>query len=165
MTFSLTVMFRKSRRFWNVRAIPRWLILCGGRPTIELPSKRMSPSSGSYTPVIRLKRVVLPAPFGPITLTISFSSTWKSSSEITCRPPKAFETPLSSRSGNLDHLDLGLPEESFRTDGHHRDQEHAEQDRAGDGGVEDEQVLPDERGQRERGDEDDDPPPPLQLNE
>ena len=31
------------------------------------PSSRICPSSGSYTPVTRLKRVVLPAPFGPIT--------------------------------------------------------------------------------------------------
>ena len=32
------------------------------------PAKRMSPLVGSYTPVIRLKNVVFPAPFGPITL-------------------------------------------------------------------------------------------------
>src|ERR1051326_3694932 len=30
------------------------------------PSSSMEPSSGLYTPVIRLKMVVLPAPFGPM---------------------------------------------------------------------------------------------------
>ena len=39
------------------------------------PAKTMSPPVGSYTPVTRLNSVVLPAPFGPITLTISPSST------------------------------------------------------------------------------------------
>src|SRR5438045_614190 len=30
------------------------------------PSSSMEPSSGAYTPVMRLKTVVFPAPFGPI---------------------------------------------------------------------------------------------------
>src|SRR3954454_4152035 len=47
-------------------------------------------------PVTRLKSVVLPAPFGPITLTISRSSTSRSSSWIAYRPPKLFETARSS---------------------------------------------------------------------
>ena len=46
ITFSLTVMFRNSRRVWKVRAMPLRVILFGGRPTIDSPSKRMSPSSG-----------------------------------------------------------------------------------------------------------------------
>ena len=46
MTFSLTVMFRKSRSVWKVRAIPRLAILCGSMPTTLLPAKTMSPSSG-----------------------------------------------------------------------------------------------------------------------
>ena len=46
ITFSLTVMFRKSRSVWNVRAIPRAVISCGSSPRIDCPSKRMSPASG-----------------------------------------------------------------------------------------------------------------------
>src|SRR5450759_2819607 len=38
-------------------------------------------------PVITLKTVVLPAPFGPITLTTSRSATCRSSSEIARNPP------------------------------------------------------------------------------
>ena len=43
ITFSLTVMFRNSRSVWNVRAIPRFVIWCGSRPSRLSPAKRMSP--------------------------------------------------------------------------------------------------------------------------
>src|ERR687886_835007 len=43
-----------------------------------------------------LKSVVLPAPFGPITLTISPLFTVRSRSWRTVRPPNASVTPLSS---------------------------------------------------------------------
>ena len=45
-------------------------------------------------PVIRLKSVVLPAPFGPISETISPSLTSMSRSETTRRPPNESETLL-----------------------------------------------------------------------
>ena len=98
MTFSITVMFRKSRSVWNVRAMPLFVILCGARPEILSPSKTISPESTWKIPVIRLKTVVLPAPFGPITLTISPSSTCRSSSLTTLSPPKAIDTFCSSSS-------------------------------------------------------------------
>ena len=47
ITFSLTVMFRKSRSVWKVRAMPLRVILFGARPTIDSPSKRISPCSGA----------------------------------------------------------------------------------------------------------------------
>jgi hypothetical protein len=46
ITFSFTVMFRNRRSVWNVRAIPRAVILCAPSPTSDSPSKTMSPSSG-----------------------------------------------------------------------------------------------------------------------
>jgi hypothetical protein len=51
MTLAITVMAPKSRMFWNVRLIPRSTISCGVRPTIESPSKTMSPDVGSSMPV------------------------------------------------------------------------------------------------------------------
>ena len=84
-------MFRNSRRLWNVRAIPIRAMLCGTSPAIDFPAKRTSPALGSYTPVITLKTVVLPAPFGPMRLTISPSRTCRSSSESARRPPKDSE--------------------------------------------------------------------------
>ena len=32
--------------FWNVRAMPRWLILCGLVPAISWPLNRIVPSVG-----------------------------------------------------------------------------------------------------------------------
>ena len=53
-----------------------------------LPSKRMAPLVGVYTPVSRLNTVVLPAPLGPIRPTISFSSMVMYTLSSACRPPK-----------------------------------------------------------------------------
>src|SRR5262249_34513811 len=50
-----------------------------------------SPELGPYTPVITLKTVVLPAPLGPIRLTISPSSTSTSSPESARSPPNDSE--------------------------------------------------------------------------
>ena len=47
ITFSSTVMFRKRRNVWKVRAIPSFVILCGSIPLMLRPAKRMSPSVGS----------------------------------------------------------------------------------------------------------------------
>lgn len=45
--------------------------LIGFLPADRLSVKRIFPSETGYTPVIRLKIVVLPAPFGPMTPNIS----------------------------------------------------------------------------------------------
>src|SRR5438270_5734161 len=52
-------------------------------------------------PVIKLKTVVLPAPFGPITLTISCGQTSRSRSCTAARPPKRLETLVSFSRGSL----------------------------------------------------------------
>src|SRR5712691_1106532 len=50
-------------------------------------------------PVITLKTVVLPAPFGPITLTISPSPTCSSRSDSASRPPNDRDTRSRLRTG------------------------------------------------------------------
>jgi len=52
--------------FWKVRAMPASATLCGSVGEYGLPSSSKVPESGWYRPVITLKKVVLPAPFGPI---------------------------------------------------------------------------------------------------
>src|SRR6266511_1283950 len=78
----------------------------------------MRPLSAAIIPVIMLNRVVFPAPFGPITLTIWPSSTWSSRSSMARTPPKSFTSPLIWRSGmrsaplhrsGLGLAPLGLP--------------------------------------------------------
>ena len=66
----MTVMLPNRRMFWKVRAMPRAVIWSGRSPTSEWPSKGISPSSGDRCRSSVLKKVVLPAPFGPMMLTI-----------------------------------------------------------------------------------------------
>ena len=70
-TFSSAVICGKRRMFWKVRPIPAFVIVCGGLPVTSWPSKMTAPAVGLYRPVSMLKKVVLPAPFGPIRLTIA----------------------------------------------------------------------------------------------
>jgi len=51
--------------------MPSLTISCGGAWWIGLPSTEMWPLVAGSTPVMRLKVVLLPAPFGPIRATIS----------------------------------------------------------------------------------------------
>src|SRR5437868_79021 len=100
-TFSSAVMFWKRRIFWNVRPMPRCVNACGGFPVMSCPSKCTRPAVGLYTPVSMLKKVVFPAPFGPIRLTIDPVGTVKSTSSTATRPPNSFRrsSVLSSTSG------------------------------------------------------------------
>ena len=64
---SCTVSEGKMLATWNARPMP-WRTISGGeRPARSTPSSRIWPESGCSAPVIRLKKVLLPAPFGPIT--------------------------------------------------------------------------------------------------
>ena len=51
--------------------MPRLMILCGGRPAISWPSKRIDPPEGGKVPDSMLKIVLLPEPLGPIRPRIS----------------------------------------------------------------------------------------------
>ena len=78
--------------FWNVRPIPRAVIACGGMWTTSVPSNTIDPDVGLYTPVSWLKKVVLPAPFGPISATIAPRGMTKSMSSEAMSPPNSFRT-------------------------------------------------------------------------
>src|ERR1700742_4035278 len=55
------------------------------------PAKTMRPASGASNPEIWLIKVVLPAPFGPMTACSSPGITSKVTSSVTRRPPKFLE--------------------------------------------------------------------------
>src|ERR1051326_6964352 len=61
------------------------------------PSNLMAPSSGASTPVSRLKKMVLPGPFGPISARTLAGATSISSSLSAKNPPNRFVRPLISR--------------------------------------------------------------------
>ena len=85
------------RRFWKLRAIPAATIACGRSPSSRRPRNATCPLSGRRKPVITLKMVVLPAPFGPTRQVIRPCSIAKPQSFSACNPPKRWFTPETSR--------------------------------------------------------------------
>jgi hypothetical protein len=84
---------------WNDLAMPRWAKRCWGRPVISSPSKKIFPSVGGKAPESTLKKVLLPAPFGPM---IEVSRSEKKSTDTPCRavkPPNFLPTPSARRMG------------------------------------------------------------------
>src|SRR2546430_4231138 len=68
----------------------------GGMCVMSLPSRMMRPESGRTIPVIRLNRLDLPAPFGPMTPSASPDDKVRSMSLATTIAPNAFDMALSS---------------------------------------------------------------------
>ncbi len=64
-------------------ATPDWTIAGVGRRAIERPSKRMSPPARPTMPMTVFSSVLLPAPFAPISATISPSATCSETSRST----------------------------------------------------------------------------------
>ena len=57
--------------FWNVRAMPALVTMCGALAVMSRAvERRPCPVVGLYSPVMQLKNVVLPAPLGPMSDTI-----------------------------------------------------------------------------------------------
>src|SRR5207247_5580862 len=73
--FSRTVRFGKMFRFCGTYARPSVTSVSGLRPAISIERNWMLPFDGVRMPMIVLINVDLPAPFGPITVTISPLST------------------------------------------------------------------------------------------
>src|SRR4030095_12073799 len=82
-------------------------------------------------PVKTLKKVVLPAPFGPMMEAMCPSSSWKFTSLRAVRPPKRLVIARASRSGatsavlELAHAALG-GQDALRAEDHHEDEDEAE---------------------------------------
>src|SRR3954454_3598903 len=69
--FSSTVSLARTLVSWKVRTMPIRDTRYAGMPFRLVPLNDQSPSSGRSKPVSRLKNVVLPAPFGPISAVIT----------------------------------------------------------------------------------------------
>src|SRR4051794_17259844 len=86
-TFSRTVRRLNSALIWNVRPMPRLTRPSGGSAVTSVPPSRMRPELGISRPVTRLMKVVLPAPFGPISACRAPTGRWKSMLRATGRAP------------------------------------------------------------------------------
>ena len=71
ITFSSALNAISGLAIWKVRPMPSCARACGASRLIWVPRRRTSPSVGASWPLSKLKKVVLPAPFGPMMLTIS----------------------------------------------------------------------------------------------
>src|SRR5206468_11261294 len=79
-------------------------------------------------PVMALNTVVLPAPFGPMTETISLAGMSRSSALTAVKPPKGIVSCRSSRMV-MTHLRFDGPrrQQTFGPEAHHQDQREAEE--------------------------------------
>src|SRR3972149_1673193 len=85
---------------WNERANPV-RARAGERSDVTAsPGKRIAPASGRRSPESRLMKVVLPAPFGPITACGSPSSSSKSMLSLARSAPKDLHSPHACRSAS-----------------------------------------------------------------
>src|SRR5205085_3773754 len=69
---------------------------CGCTPVMSRSSSSTCPLSGRRCPVIRLNRVDLPAPLGPITAAICRASTRNDTSETATKPENDLRRPAIS---------------------------------------------------------------------
>src|SRR5215813_7178730 len=83
-------MVPKRRRPSGTRASPRSTISCAPTAPRSLPSQRMLPPRGRRRPAMDLSSVLLPAPFGPRSATISPAPT------VSVTPPSARTSPYDT---------------------------------------------------------------------
>ncbi len=65
---------------------------------MSTPSNRMVPAVGATSPASALKKVLLPAPFGPISPMMSPAATLRLAPSTARKAPKLLVTPRASRS-------------------------------------------------------------------
>ena len=92
-TFSSVVALGRMLVIWYERAMPFCEMPSGGSVVMSSPLNRMRPEVGCNTPVRQLKKVLLPAPFGPMIARISPRLTSKFTLLSAVRPPKRIVSP------------------------------------------------------------------------
>jgi hypothetical protein len=79
--------------------MPLCEILLDGSPPMSSPLKTMRPDVGRNTPVRQLKKVLLPAPFGPMMACTSFAAISKLTPDSALSPPKRTDSSSVLRIG------------------------------------------------------------------
>src|SRR5262249_3694764 len=131
-------MSRKGRTIWWVRTSPRLTTWSFRSPESSSPRKRIFPEVGWIDPTRQEKRVVFPAPLGPMTLKISPGSTSSETESRAGCPPKRLEPDSPQRrgpgtvrlhhrrgasSGQAVHQPLPQPDHAPGLEEHHHDQQ------------------------------------------
>src|SRR5712691_317110 len=98
-TFSSVVALGSMLVIWYDRAIPLREIRSGDSPVMSPPLNRIWPDDGRRTPVRQLKKVLLPAPFGPMIARISPGATARLTLLSARNPPKRTARPSVARIG------------------------------------------------------------------
>src|SRR3984893_14018688 len=98
ITFSRTDMPSKVCGTWKVRAKPISARASGARLVMSRPSNKTSPDADNRSPVRQLKKVDLPAPFGPIRPRMSPCSRVTEAASTALKLPKALVISRASRS-------------------------------------------------------------------
>src|ERR1700691_4304552 len=95
-------------------------------PVTSLPSNTMRPRVGAKKPLIMLKNVVLPAPFGPMIARSSPSATLSDTWSTATRLPKFLVTFSTWSSVTLPPV-LDEAEQTPWEEQHHQDEQHADE--------------------------------------
>src|SRR5215218_9627216 len=98
ITFSSTVMPSKVCGTWKVRARPSCARASGVMAVMSWPSKNTLPEVAARSPVRQLKKVDLPAPFGPMRPRMSPCSSVTLAVSTALKLPKALVMSRASRS-------------------------------------------------------------------
>src|SRR6185437_9397288 len=97
-------------------AIPSDTMRCAGVLEMSWPLKQISPPRFLMSPEITRRVVDFPAPFAPISVTISPSSTWRSMPLRAFMPPYPALSPLTLRSDIARAGDRPRPQIGFDHD-------------------------------------------------
>src|SRR5713226_3663900 len=95
-TFWNTVSLGKILVRWNERPMPSRQTSWGGSLVMSRPFRTTVPASGRRWPVMRLKNVVLPAPFGPMIAAIWPRATPRVTPATAWQPSNALRTSRTS---------------------------------------------------------------------
>jgi hypothetical protein len=98
--FSSTVRCGNTAEIWNERTTPRRATSAGRSDVMFSPLNLMVPAEGVRNLVRRLKQVVLPAPFGPISAWILPARTVRLTFFTATNPRNSLVRPWVSRSGS-----------------------------------------------------------------
>src|SRR5438477_48293 len=99
-TLSRALNSGKMLVIWNERAIPRSERAGAASRVTSSPAKRMRPASALSSPESCAMSVVLPAPLGPMSASVSLSATSRSTPSVATSPPNRLQSPRTASSGS-----------------------------------------------------------------